>query len=161
MRSPHMGDKTIGVALAAVLLIGCGGPGKSVKQGSDAYARANYGGAMVQWRYVEHGEAQMKDRDRVRYLVYRGLTHYRLYERSNDPTDAAAALHFLARGQAAYDAGKPKWLDPETVSDMKVALARLAANAAAGSPGPLVVVEAPLPAEVVVAPPDRAAPPRD
>lgn len=131
-----MADNTkLGVAFALSLaLLGCGG---AQRKGADAYEHADYGAAMVQWRYLESSEAKMSDKARVRYFVYRGLTHYRLFQRSNDPAEAAAALQFLARAQLGYDAGKPRWLDAETVSDMKVALGDLARRAA-GGPGPWV-----------------------
>lgn len=151
-----MAANTNGWVVAVAVALSLGGCGGAQKRGAEAYEHADYRGAMVQWRYLEGGEAKMSDKARVRYLVYRGLTHYRIYQRSNDPGEAAAALHFLARAQLGYDAGKPRWLDAETVSDMKVALGDLARRAAGGpaarAPFAVVVVRAPTPSIVVETP---------
>jgi hypothetical protein len=160
LESPMIDNEKRWVATMAfaLLLTSCGGAGRPLKKGGDSYERQDYQSAMVQWRYLEAREGDMSDKARVRYLVYRGLTHYRLYQRSTDPTDEAAALHYLARGQAEYDAGKARWLSPDTVAQMKEALADLALRAA-DSPRRVVVVHAPpAPQPIVVSPSPR---PRD
>jgi len=146
----------ISMALSA-LLIGCGA-GRVVQRGADKYQHADYGGALVEWRYLEEREADMNDKGRVRYLVYRGLTHYRLFQQSRDAGHHAAALHFLARGKHAYDSGSARWLQAKTVVEMKDALVELTGQIPA-SPQVLVVQLPPPPETLVLPGPPPAAPP--
>jgi hypothetical protein len=145
------------IAVAALWLGGCG-QGRHVQRGANEYRSADYSGAMTEWRYLEDREDDLNDKGRVRYLVFRGLTHYRLYQQGRHPGEAGAALHFLARGKLAYDAGKAGWLNAKTVVEMKDALAELA-----GSPpqaaGQVIVVQLPEAAPQTVIVPMPASPP--
>jgi hypothetical protein len=140
----------------ALVLSGCGATTRELDRGTTSYQHADYRAAMIRWRYLEDREPEMKPKARVRYLVYRGLTHYRLFQRSAEPMEQASALHFLARGKAAYDTGKPRWLTAEMVVQMKDALDDLAHRAAGNATG-VVVLQAPPPPQVRVAPQPPAA----
>jgi hypothetical protein len=149
------------IAVATLWLGGCG-QGRHVQRGANEYRSADYHGAMAEWRYLEDREEDMNDKGRVRYLVFRGLTHYRLYQQGRHPGEAGAALHFLARGKLAYDAGKAGWLNTKTVVEMKDALAELAGAPQAA--GQVIVVQLPeaAPQTVIVPmPPQRPAAAQD
>lgn len=137
------------LALAALLSTGCG-MGRQVQRGANRYQQADYVGAMSQWRYVEDREEEMNDKGRVRYLVYRGLTHYRLFQQTHHPGHHALALHYLARGKLAYDSGTARWLQAKTVVEMKDALAELTGQVPAAST--VLVVQLPAQPEAVIVP---------
>ena len=109
------------IALFALLAIGCGGTGRFIQKGIDQYERDNYRGALHEWDDLSGSEGSMNDKGLVRYLVYRGLTHYHLGQRSY-------AIVFLQRGHAAYERGNALWLNPHTVQEMNAALADLQKN---------------------------------
>jgi hypothetical protein len=140
-------SRQIATILAAALLstvgLGCGA-GRHVQKGINHYTTQNYAGAMMIWQELEQDEGGLNDKGLVRYLVYRGLTHYRLGHRQ-------WAQHFLARGRQAYHGGNPSWLPAYTIQELEQALATLggatAAPPAAGGPPP-----APPPAEQGPAP---------
>lgn len=146
------------MVVGTLWLAGCG-HGRHVQRGADEYRAADYGGAMTEWRYLEDREEDLNDKGRVRYLVFRGLTHYRLYQQGRQPMEAGAALHFLARGKLAYDAGKAGWLAAKTVVEMKDALAQLSYPAQPGAQ--VIVVQVPEVAPQTVIVPMPAAPPPD
>ena len=152
-------ERYLVLLLLAVAAAGCG-MGRHVQRGADRYQNADYSSALVEWRYLEEREEDMNDKGRVRYLVYRGLTHYRIYQRSRDAGHHAAALHYLARGKEAYDAGSARWLQAKTVVEMKDALVDLTLGQA--PPGAqVVVVQLPSePAPVVVPAPAPAPAPQ-
>jgi len=122
------------LALSALLAIGCGS-GRFVQRGIDAYDRLDYRAAMAQWTELSDDEADLNAKGFVRYMVYRGLTHYHLGQRP-------AAMHYLSRGRAVYERNGKKYLKPEIVAEMDRALADLAQ-----SPAP------PPPVQVIVLPP--------
>ena len=105
------------LACWALLAVGCG-TGRFVQRGIDRYNVADLSGAMGEWRNVESIEGELNPKGRVRYLVYRGLTHYERGER-------AEALHFLSSGRQAYDRGDTAWLPPNIAAKMNYALAVL------------------------------------
>jgi hypothetical protein len=121
------------IALCALLAIGCGGAGRFIQKGIDQYERDNYRGALHEWDDLSGSEGSMNEKGLVRYLVYRGLTHYHLDQRSY-------AIVFLRRGHEAYARGNAMWLKPSTVQEMNAALADLQKNprgpAAAASAAP-------------------------
>jgi hypothetical protein len=118
------------VATIASLIatVGCG-TGRHVQKGIVAYNAANYPGAMAIWQRLEPDQATMNDKGHVRYLVYRGMTHFRLGQRQ-------MALHYLRQGNEAYKLGNPRWLPPYTVQEMNGALAQLQGTTAPPPPGP-------------------------
>jgi hypothetical protein len=124
-------------ALAATWALGCGS-GRHVQKGIDQFAMADYQAAMEQWAWLERSESRMNAKGRVRYLTYRGLTHYEIYLGTGDPLQRAYALHYLSRGKRAYDQGDRDWLDAKAAAEVNRALADLG-----GTPPALVVVELP------------------
>lgn len=104
---------TAALLLATVTLVSACGSGRHVQRGVRFYKAENYPAAMGV--FVDIDENGLNNKGHVRYLVYRGLTHYRLGERR-------AALHFLNRGSEAYRLGDPKWLPAYTVQQMQGAL---------------------------------------
>jgi len=153
--------KRLALIAAATLWLGGCGHGRHVQRGAAEYRSADYGGAMTEWRYLEDREEDLNDKGRVRYLVFRGLTHYRLYQQGRHPGEAGAALHFLARGKLAYDSGKAGWLNAKTVVEMKDALAVLAGNPPQAA-GQVIVVQLPEAApQTVIVPMPGPAPAQD
>jgi hypothetical protein len=135
--------------LATLGLVGACGSGRHVQRGVRFYRAENYPAAMGV--FVDIDEGALNNKRHVRYLVYRGLTHYRLGERR-------AALHFLNRGSEAYRLGDPKWLPPYTVQQMQGALDDLRRDVrppATDAPPPV----APPPATPPRAGPEEAPPP--
>jgi len=123
-------------AIVALGALGCGS-GRHVQKGIDQYAMADYPAAMQQWSWLERSENRMNAKGRVRYLTYRGLTHYELYRGGGDPLERAHALHYLSRGKRAYEEGDRDWLDAKTAGELTRAL-----NELSGVPTTIVVVEA-------------------
>lgn len=139
------------LAVLALTLAACG-VGRHVQKGINAYTIGNYQGAMLVWSDLAARESEMNEKGRVRYLVYRGLTHYRLGQQRQ-------ALTYLSLGSSAYRAGNPKWLPPRDVQEMQAALGLLQSGAPADAapPPPLPPGAAPSPA--VAPPPAMPAPP--
>lgn len=123
-----------------VVTLGCG-TGRFVQRGIDRYNVADLNGAMREWENVETIEDDLNAKGRVRYLVYRGLTHYERGERD-------AALYFLGHGRLAYDRGDMAWLPPNITAKMNYALADLTGYFA------------PRPAPVMAPPPATTVPAR-
>jgi hypothetical protein len=121
LEEPMTHQRIARLTLSAALLLAAGlgcGVGRQVKKATDCYKEAQYEGAL--WAFEDVGccEHEMNHKALVRYLVYRGLTHYHLGHRD-------AARHFLMRGRDAYYHGKPHWLPRRTVAEMHHALAHL------------------------------------
>ncbi len=110
--------KLAGVVLAAVFTVACGGPGRFIQKGIDAYQRGDYPSAAQRFTELEGDQGHMNPKGQVRYLVFRGLTAYHLGRK-----DEAKTL--LVQGKAAYAAGDPRWLPPETVAEMNAVLGGL------------------------------------
>jgi hypothetical protein len=109
----------LATALASALFTaGCGGSGRFIQRGMDAYKYGDYPLAMETFDYVEKEAGKMNDKGEVRYLVYRGLTAYKLGKKEE-------ALKLLRQGKAAYKAGDPKWLSEEIEDEMTKTLAEL------------------------------------
>lgn len=108
--------------IAVVLLASGCGVGRHVQKGINAYNAMNFHQAMAIWQEIEPLQPEMNDKGRVRYLVFRGLTHYRLGDRQG-------AMHFLTQGRQAYQMGDPSWLDPYALRQLDAALADLGGNA--------------------------------
>jgi hypothetical protein len=111
-------SKLAGLVLAVAFAVACGGPGRFIQKGIDAYARGDYPDAAQRFTELEGDQGHMNPKGQVRYLVYRGLTAFHLGKK-----DEAKAL--LVKGKAAYDAGDPKWLPPQTVEEMNAVLGGL------------------------------------
>jgi hypothetical protein len=103
--------------VAAPLLVGCGGP---LAEGVAEYDRARYPEALVALREAEPAGLRAATRTRVRYALYRGLTHFAL-------GDLPAAHGWLARAHAACLAD-PALLDAEESGRLASAWAHLGAR---------------------------------
>jgi hypothetical protein len=108
----------VAVLVAAVSMFGCGGAGRFVGRGMDAYKFGNYGLAVETFDYIEKENLPMNPKGEVRLLVYRGLSLVHLGKK-DEGRDA------LIKGRAAYRDGDPKWLPPEIVTEMDETLAHL------------------------------------
>jgi hypothetical protein len=108
--------------MAGLLALPACGVGRHVQTGISYYSTTNYPSAMGVWREIEPRESEMNPKGLVRYLVYRGLTHYRLGEKQ-------AAAHFLSRGAAMYRQSNPQYLPDPIVAEMQRALGELGSQA--------------------------------
>jgi hypothetical protein len=135
------------IALSALLMSGCGGATRNLQMGIDRYERTDYSGAMSQWSMLTTSERSLNQRGLVRYLVYRGLTHYRLGDRSS-------ALSYLARGKDALGRGSASWVRSDLVAEMDRALADLNGEPDAAPPAdpapPAVAPPPPIAGEALV-----------
>jgi len=109
------------VLVAAVSLFGCGGSGRFVARGMDAYKYGDYPLAAEHFNYIEREGFELNPKGEVRYLVYRGLTLVKLGK-------AAEGKAYLLKGREAYRAGDPKWLPQDIVTEMDETLAQLGAQ---------------------------------
>ncbi len=140
-----MNQNAVLVIVVAFICLGCG-VGRHVQKGINAYNASNYLDAKARWIEMQGVESEMNPKGHMRYLVYRGLTHFRLGERN-------AALHFLTRGNAEYRQGNPNWLPQSIADNMGRALAELKGAPPAPAPqessaqpiGPQPAVEGDLP----------------
>lgn len=125
-------------AVALFVLGGCG-VGGQVRAGMGRYEVGNYRQAADACTAMHGDEAAMNDKAHVRYLVYCGLTEYRLGNRST-------AAQMLARGQGEYQQGRSNWLKPIIVDEMLKALDDLngatSVSATVAATGPLSAADA-------------------
>lgn len=103
------------------------------------YERASWEGALIRFRDAGEGEAQLRSRQRVRYLAYRGLTHWHLGQKED-------ARLYLGRAQEALGerGTDPTWLP----ADVREELQRASREVGVGGAPPAPVPDA--------APPDGA-----
>ncbi len=97
------------------------GVGGHIGSGIARYRQGDYISAMQTWVELQNHQQSMNGKGVVRYLVFRGLTHYRQGEQ-------ALALHFLRRGRRAYRLGHPAWLPHRALVEMNQALGALEAR---------------------------------
>ena len=109
--------------LLAAMVTGCG-VGRQIRHGINCYKTAHYAGAMEIWEEVGNCDCGLNHKATVRYLVYRGLTHYHLGE-------VKLARHFLHKGRQAYLHGSPRWLPRAARVEMNAILSRTPQPAAA------------------------------
>ena len=98
-----------------LVLASCGAAGGTIQRGINLYHGTDYMAAMQVWSELEPQEGEMNDKGLVRYLVYRGLTAYRLGHHQ-------AAMAYLTRGKNLYFSGQRRWLPEPTVAEMNAAL---------------------------------------
>ena len=116
---------------ASFLLSGCG-VGGQVRASMGRYEVGNYHEAADQCANMRGHETAMNEKAHVRFLVYCGLTEYRLGNRTH-------AERMLARGSDEYSQGRAGWLKPIIVDEMLKALDDLddktaSQNVASGEP---------------------------
>ena len=114
------------VAVLGLSVVACG-VGRHVQKGIHAYDAGSLQRALEIWSDLDHRQPEMNEKGRVRYLVYRGLTHHRLGQHR-------LALTYLARGNAAYRAGNPRWLSYRAVQQMEAALRQSGGEPATAPP---------------------------
>lgn len=109
------------VLVAAVALFGCGGTGRFVGRGMEAYKYGDYANAAEHFDYIEKEGLQLNAQGEVRFFVYKGLTLVHLGKKDE-------GLKFLLKGRELYRAGNPKWLAAEIVTEMDETIAQLGAK---------------------------------
>jgi len=103
-------------ALLVPLVVGVAGcAGGHVRAGIGTYEAGNYNRAAAHCDDMAEHEDDMNDKAHVRYLVYCGLTRYRLGNR-------AEAQRMLTQGSREYSQGRSRWLKPAIVDEMMKAL---------------------------------------
>jgi hypothetical protein len=104
------------VFLAATIAPGLGcGVGGDVKYSISNYEVGHYNDAAQSCWDMGGREDEMNDKAHVRYLVYCGLTQYKLGRRRE-------AQRMLALGSEEYTRGRASWLKPGIVDEMLKAL---------------------------------------
>lgn len=106
------------VLVGAVALLGCGGSGRYVGRGMDAYKFGDYPLALETFQWIEHEGLELNPKGEVRYLVYRGLTLVHLGKKDEGKA-------YLLKGRAAYQQGDPGWLPRDIVTEMEETLAQM------------------------------------
>lgn len=106
------------MALFGGAALGCGGSGRFVGRGMDAYKYGDYALAADTFRYIETEGLALNPKGEVRLLVYQGLSLVHLGKKDEGKAS-------LIKGRDAYRAGDPKWLPPEIVTEMDETLAQL------------------------------------
>lgn len=103
------------LAAAAMVVTGCGTAGGYVRATIHQYEVGNFNAATRACFEVSQDEDYLNDKAHTRYLVYCGLTHYRLGRRTE-------AHEMLAQGNAEYLQGRSNWLKPGVVDELYKAL---------------------------------------
>ena len=102
-------------AMCALALPACGSPGGNVRATINQYEVGNFNAAAHACWQTSDGEEHLNDKAHMRYLVYCGLTYYRLGRR-------AEARQMLTRGNEEYLSGRLGWLKPAIVDELYKAL---------------------------------------
>ena len=98
-------------------LCSCSYIGRGIRE----YREEKYMRAMERWRNLEKREADLNTTSYIRYLIYRGLTHYKLKQREN-------AYKYLTKGIAEYKKNDSKGLPYEAVYETENAIRELRGN---------------------------------
>ena len=94
---------------------GCGAPGGSLRATIKQYESGNVNAASRECWDVSQDAEYLSDKAHTRYLVYCGLTHYRLGRRGE-------GQRLLVQGNMEYLDGKSSWLKPAIVDELYKAL---------------------------------------
>lgn len=113
------------IASMGLFTAGCG-VGRHVQKGMNDYERGDYPLAAERFQDLEAHEDEMNDKGLARYLVYRGLTEYRLGH-------ADAARSYLVRAQQVLAKTPPETVKPRVLLDVDSALADLESVAPSGA----------------------------
>ncbi|MFO0547352.1 MAG: hypothetical protein U0271_03130 [Polyangiaceae bacterium] len=97
------------------LQVGCVRVGRNVKTVINRYEVGSFNAASRQCSELAQLQDEMNEKAHVRYLVYCGLTHYRLGRRPN-------AQLLLSRGVDEYQQGRSSWIKPGIADEMYKAL---------------------------------------
>ncbi len=112
-----MWKSRIVIFAALVFLAGCP-VGRHVGQGMEFYQRGQLDLAKTKFESIESFKGDLNAKGYLRYLVYRGLTHYDLGEMS-------LAKMYLAQGRVALQRSDARWLPPNIIAKMNAALDEL------------------------------------
>ncbi len=108
-------------AIAALALSACTS-NKTVDLAIQKYHQGNYVDALEDLKDVEGHEHALNERWNVRYLVFRGLSHFRLYRKHGREEDRTAARRFLTRGWGEYERGPRNFLSFDEERELRLAL---------------------------------------
>lgn len=114
MLEPAM--RSLGLLSLLCLLVGCGGLRGEVDRAQQSYEEARYQDTLTWLEGLEPQVAAMDPPVRARYYYLRGMTTYRLDERSD-------ALHYLALAREEASGGRG--LEPDEQKQMARALEEL------------------------------------
>lgn len=105
------------IGLGLVVTTGCGPSlGHQIRESMSRYEVGNVNSAANICSGIEtDGEADLNPKAHVRYLVYCGLTRYKLGDRKS-------AHPMLAQGAEEYVQGRASWLKPAIVDELYKAL---------------------------------------
>jgi hypothetical protein len=108
-------SRCIAALVFPLVAMTAGCAGGSVRAGIGTYEAGNYNRAAAHCDEMAEFEEDLNDKAHVRYLVYCGLTRYRLGDR-------AEAQRLLSQGNLEYSQGRSRWLKPAIVDEMMKAL---------------------------------------
>ena len=103
--------------LPLLVALGCAG-GRSMERGIKAYNEGNYAFAEETFNWVETDKVPLTPKSMVRYMVFRGLTAFRLGKTQEAKT-------FLASARTKYEGGDARWLSADVVKEMDSTLDKL------------------------------------
>lgn len=106
----------LGLLPLLLLVIGCGALREDLNRAQQSYEEARYQDTLTWLEGLERDVPAMEPPLRARYYYLRGMTTYRLDERSD-------ALHYLALAREEASAGRG--LDPDQQKQMARALEEL------------------------------------
>lgn len=109
------------IALAVATLTGCT-YNKTVDQAIQKYQANEYAAALADFKTVDGNESDLTPRWDTRYLVFRGLAHFRAYRKDGNATDHAAARRFLTKGLHQYERGERSFLSVQEEREGHLAL---------------------------------------
>jgi hypothetical protein len=115
-----MSSRNLGLLVCAtVVSLGCGTTGRELRGGITRYEVGHFNAAARHCGELDGLEDELNDKAHVRYLVYCGLTQYKLGNRED-------ARELLTVGAAEYEQGRDGWLKPLIVNELYEALDDLA-----------------------------------
>lgn len=113
-----LGVMTVLGSVGVLFLAGCGGSGRFVQRGIDAYNVGEYNLAMEHFTYIDREGMVLNAKGTCRYLTYRGLSLVHLGKR-----DEGLAYLVKAREACAPD---PRWVPAEVATEVDATMAQVA-----------------------------------
>ncbi len=112
-----LGMRAVLGAAGVLSLAACGGSGRFVQRGINAYNVGEYGLAIEHFQYIDKEGIVLNAKGTCRYLTYRGLANIHLGKKDE-------GLAYLAKAKEACKPD-PNWLPPEAATEMETALKKL------------------------------------